>query len=527
MQKKKDKFLDKIVKKDYNNELEIILENKDFEENAKSTLLSILYKLEAAYKDVEKVKQDVEPKDEYIKNIIRIIRDDCRSIKIVRMRAEESSIMENHTFYIDRENRSIECYPIERKVLYAISKIDKRDKIIKDDYFLVNETLSNLINVGNNIDMCEPLRDFNGYSWTTLPSEIESIAHNLVYQGLRILLGHQFMEKWIHNTEFMMDYFDMFQSRLETEYGRKNQKDMIDNLTKTSVLLEIKFNKEETEKLSQQKQLVEVELNKMQNMEYFVQDITNRKIVITEKIREIDKILNNRELLEQEYIKRNEQLPLEKKIFSIRILGQVMAKERDEYLQEIDRLNGLLNPQKFVKAKKELEEKEKYLILLDEEDVESAIEECLISFEKLFLSCFAKLIEKAQTKQDVVKLIYEYRYNLMLPLNMNQMVQDVTKLNSKITQVTKILIQKAHSLKVLHKVSEDEELDYQILKNIFKIRMIKLEDLNLKIVKEKDKFFLQMFDENAFEEKQELDTKENIDVKKLNIKIGKKVKIFE
>ena len=30
--------------------------------------------------------------------------------------------------------------------------------------------------------MVEPLRDFNGYSWTTIPSEIESIQHNLIYQ---------------------------------------------------------------------------------------------------------------------------------------------------------------------------------------------------------------------------------------------------------------------------------------------------------------------------------------------------------
>ena len=68
MQKKKDKLLDKIVKKDYNNELEEILEKKYFEENVKSLLLNILYKVETAYKDYEKVKQDVETKEEYIEN---------------------------------------------------------------------------------------------------------------------------------------------------------------------------------------------------------------------------------------------------------------------------------------------------------------------------------------------------------------------------------------------------------------------------------------------------------------------------
>ena len=52
MQYRKKKIIEKIVKKNYNNELEEILENKHFEEYVKSTLLSILYKIEASYKDV-------------------------------------------------------------------------------------------------------------------------------------------------------------------------------------------------------------------------------------------------------------------------------------------------------------------------------------------------------------------------------------------------------------------------------------------------------------------------------------------
>ena len=70
MLQKKKNFLEKIVKKDYNNELEEILEAKHFDEIVKSTLLSILYKIEAAYKDLETVKKDVQTKEEYVANII-------------------------------------------------------------------------------------------------------------------------------------------------------------------------------------------------------------------------------------------------------------------------------------------------------------------------------------------------------------------------------------------------------------------------------------------------------------------------
>ena len=75
--KKKKNILEKIVKKDYNNELEEVLETKQFDENVKSTLLGILYKIEAAYKDLETVKRDVQTKDEYVTNIIEIIKNNC------------------------------------------------------------------------------------------------------------------------------------------------------------------------------------------------------------------------------------------------------------------------------------------------------------------------------------------------------------------------------------------------------------------------------------------------------------------
>ena len=45
--------------KDYNNELEKILENKLFSYDVKNLLLSMLYKIENAYRDYETVKLEV------------------------------------------------------------------------------------------------------------------------------------------------------------------------------------------------------------------------------------------------------------------------------------------------------------------------------------------------------------------------------------------------------------------------------------------------------------------------------------
>ena len=118
LQKKTEKFLEKIVKKDYNNELEKVLEKKSFDENTKSMLLSILYKIETAYKDYEKVKPGVEDRDEFIETIIEEIKNNCDDIKVVKLNSIESEMLGNKTFLVEKNKKRIICYQIERKLLY-------------------------------------------------------------------------------------------------------------------------------------------------------------------------------------------------------------------------------------------------------------------------------------------------------------------------------------------------------------------------------------------------------------------------
>ncbi len=396
MQKKNDNFLDKIVKKDYNNELEVVLEKKLFDEDVKSILLSILYKIEAAYKDYKQVKQNVETKEKFVQKIINIIQINCNEIKLVKPNSEESKIIGNRTFLVEKNKKRIICYSIERKLLYCISKISKKDKIIKDDYFLINETLSNLINVGNNINTVEPLRDFNGYSWTIIPREIESIAHNLIYQNLIILVGNKFLDNWIYNKEFIIDYMELFKNKMEEEYGEEKANEFIENLSKISILLDVKFNKNDEKRILEIKKEIEEKIEKIGDNKKFVEEITKEKRKLTNEIRNIDETINNKSMLQEEYRKRNKDLPLAEKIFSIRILSQLMTDEREEKIEQLEELNELLNPQKFIKYKKELENKERYLKLLDTEQPQKETNQLKLELQKVFLKCFETKIEKAR-----------------------------------------------------------------------------------------------------------------------------------
>ncbi len=526
MQKKTDKLLEKIVKKDYNNELEEVLEKKYFDENVKSILLSILYKVEAAYKDYQKVKQDVENKDEFVKNIIKNIKENCNDIKIIKLNSEESELLGNKTFLVEKNKKRIICYPIERKLLYCISKISKNEKIIKDKYYVIDKTLSDLINVGNNIDTVEPMRDFNGYSWTTIPREIESIYHNLAYQNIRILVGNKFLTHWIRNSKSIIDYFEEFQNKVEDYYGEEEKKGIVEKLNKLSVLLGFRYNAKLKSVLQKEEKDVRTKLKKIRNNGEFVQELTQEKRKLVQEIKQIDETINNKKDLQQEYERRNEYLPLEEKIFSVKILSKLMLEEREEKLKKLENINKLLNPQNFVKYKKELEHKEKYLKLIQVEDIDKEIKKYIFKLQELFLSCYKIKIKNANNKQELLKLIYEFRYYCLLPMTERKLIYEVSELDSAIKEVQMLLLKKAHELKLIDYFSNEEEIDYKILKNIFLLRVINLEDLYLKVTKEKENYYIQLFDENVFEEKIQLDGLENLNKKDLSFRINKKIKIF-
>lgn len=398
MQIKKEKLLDKIVIKNYNNELEEVLEKKNFDENTKSILLNILYKIETSYKDYEKVKRDVETKDEFIKNIIKTIKNDCNDIKVIRLQSEENKMLGTKTFLVEKKSKRIICYPIERKLFYCIAKISKKESIINEKYFLLDKTLSELVNVGNCINTVEVMRDFNGYSWTTLPREIESISHNLVYQNLEILLGNKFLNNWTRNNEYIIDYMELLKNKLEDSYGKEISDDFLKLLNKLSILLGLKFNPKIKKFIEESKQEIEENINLISSSKTFVEEMTKEKMSLTEEIRNLDETINNKNMLQTEYEKRNEKLPLNEKIFSVRILSKIMADERKQKIEIIEELNELLKPKKFVEYKKSLKEKEKYLKLTEVKDIEKEIENNLRRISKNIFKMFLYQNTKSKYK---------------------------------------------------------------------------------------------------------------------------------
>lgn len=526
MLKKNENILDKIVKKDYNNELEALLEKKYFSEDTKSILLSILYKLETSYKDYRQVKQDVETKEKMIETFIKNIKENCNEIKLVNPNSKESEILKGKSFCVEKNRKIIFCYPIERKVLYCISKISQKDKIIKDKYFLIDKTLSDLITVGKNISTVEPLRDFNGYSWTTISREIESVDHNLIYQNLVLLLGNNFMDKWLTNKEAVLDYMEIFINKLETTYGKENANEFIKKLKDISVLLEVKYDKEASKKIKNIKKEIEEKLEEIEDNKVFLESLTREKRKLAREIRNIDETINNKEMLQSEYDKRNEELPLEEKIFSIRILSKLMEEERTKKIERIEKINELMNPQKFVEYKRDLENKQEILKVLETVDIEKDIEQLKLQLQKIFLKCFEHKMKTVETKQEMTKMIYEFRYYTMLPYSYEKSIREVEELRETIETLERSLLKKSHDMKIIEKFSKQEDVDYELLKHIFSTRSINLEEIYVKLTKERENYFIQIFEGESFEDKIQIQEPDKINKRDLYIRLNKKVKAF-
>ena len=535
--KSNEKFLNKIIKKNYNNELENLLEKKDYSEETKNILLNLLYKIEIGYIDYKQVKIEILSQEKYIKELFRILENKCNNIKLVSSNSEQIEQMENKSYIIDKKNKTILYKNLDRKLLYAIAKIDKNDKIVKEQYYILDKSISDLINVGNCINMVEPIRDFNGYSWINIPSELESIEHNIIYQNLIILVGNKFLDEWVKNSEYIIDYYDNFKIKLEDEYGKRISDYIIKILESLSIMLMIKFDKTIQEEMLDQKLQIENDLEKIQNKEEFVEKLTFEKIKIIKKIKEIDETINDRDFLEREYIKRNKKLPLEKKIFSIKVLVKVINWEREELLKKIEKINNMLNPKQFIKYKKEQDEKYKYLKFAEIQNIDEEINKYNFKLQKMFFRVLKIKLEEVTTKKQIHEYIYMLRYYMVSQLNREKRIYEEKCLNRQIDEIIRLTIKKAKELKLIENISENEIIENLIFKNILSQRTVKLEDIQLKIVCEKGQiikneekksknYYIQILNNDILEEKVVIQNVDEILEKEIKKFLNKKINIF-
>ncbi len=486
------KIFSKLNIKNYNNELEEILEGKLFPSDVKNLLLSMLYKMENAYKDYETIKVEVLPLKEFISYIIKTIKEKCFDIDFMSPDQEKE-------VQIDKKKGKIICYPNEKSLLSAIWYMGEEEAPIIVKYPYAKEAMQRMISVGSNMNMIEILRDFNGWSWDIVVKEIENINYNILYQSLLLIDGKRLLNMNIESEQ---------KNSIIIQKNKKEFADFFTILASSTMCLYKKENKEIAEKIEKIRQEKEEEFAFIKDKKAFVQKITNDKKECLAQIEKIDKISNNTDLLKKEYQERNAILPNKEKIFSISHLADRLEKEREVLLKQIQKYNKMIEPKEFVKEKEKSELEVKFL-----QEENSVIDCC-----KACLECCKSQIAETEERTELIQWIYKIRYYCQIPFDENTTLKDVVELQKDFKELIKLIIKKAQEHKVWDVFTENEELAYIVIKEIFYSKMINLEDINIINEYKNGILYVAYYDGSTLETKAEF--------KLENVRIKKKIKLF-
>lgn len=501
----KEKIIQKLKIKDYNKELEEILLNKTFSKDVKNLLSSMLYKVENSYEDYKKVKVEIPLKKDFLEELIMIIYKDCEKIELAKINSEENDIPEDKKSLTIKQEQKIITYQNELALLKAIYELNT-NKFCEESEELEERAFFSQLNKGEQISKSEIIRDFDGWSWNVMTSEIEDFIANLIYQSMVYLLGY----------ETLNQNKNINKNDLENILKEKYKSSIIDNVVKNvnqlSIENYIKQNPEEQKNLKNIEKELLKNLKLMEDKKIYIERITAKKKSYIKEIEKIDKYINDDLALKREYIKQNEKLPQDQRVFSLSDFSEKIEAKRNFLQNEILELTEKLKPQNFVKEKFKVEKNLNSIVELNSGN----IEEFLQRYIESVLNCINFQIQKISIKKEVIDKIYILRYLKNIYLNFNQKTGDLCK--KQFEKVEKNLITIGCNIKTLNIFSQDVKENYKIYKNIFNTKIIDLESAYIEVDK---KNIVKIYDENSLEKEEQFG-----EFKELAVKYNKKTKIF-
>lgn len=499
---------------DYNSKLEEVLERKTFSSNVKNLLLSMIYKMEISYKDYKEVKKVVKTQNEFLEEFINIIDNYCDNIKAVEPDTKEANLLKSNKVIAltNEKERSILCYPTENALLFAVSDIIPKYFYIPKEFILKNRFQNLLVN-GFNLNNYEILSNFNGWSWDITQNQNMQYVDNLVYQNLLFMLGDKFLTDWRNSNSTKRNFMQELESYIQSVSGSKEY------MYKLYSLLYKTASEKEKKKievyLKEQMKL----LHKMQNKEKFFEAQEKLKSKYIKFVEKIDNILKDEKILIKNLNKLNSRLDEDKKIKTLRAYSNMLKKEKEMYLLQINDISFILDKKNFARKKQELEMYEKLL------NDEKSIKEVTLELEKEFLIFLNKKVNLLETREELVNMIYTLRYIRNIPLEKGKLISDIDVLNHGIDRILKKVITKACKMGVMKIISMDISINYEIIKYAFDTRIINLEQIRLSFdIQENNVLVIKVFDKEVFEKQGRKKVENAKDL--LEVKINKAIKLF-
>ena len=126
--------------------------------------------------------------------------------------------------------------------------------------------------------------------------------------------------------------------------------------------------------------------------------------------------------------------------------------------------------------------------------------------------------QNEEEKQNLTKWIYKLRSFCYIPLADNFYVKDLEKLKDNLEKIFRLIIKKAQEIKLWDTFTEDNNITYDVLKEIFITKIIKLENINIQCRYEENVLYVEYYDDTVIDSSIQI----HID----NVRIKKKFKLF-
>ncbi len=513
----KQKLLSKLNIKDYVNELEIILEEKQFDEEAKSLLLSVFYKIDNFYKDYLCVKKHVKSKNEYLEGYISIIKRKCNKIQIMK----PNQIENNQKYIVDRKKGEIKCVPNEVVLLYAMYELEAKhisiEKYIFEDFTKI--CINDILNKGKILNNLEPIRDFNGWSWNLQIDNTENILSNLLFQNLLLLLGYDFVYDNFSKSNIM----EILRKKLNSEGYEEAGVQFLEYFIEACIILYNNQSLENHQKCLKYKRSLDSKKKMLNTRKNQIDDTMKNSTNISKQIQSIDEMLNDIKLLRKEYEKCIEKN--KKTYFGISDFVECKEQEKADLLEQIKSNNKVINQKQYIKNHDDYENTLKLYNEIQSDKEKVNAQPIIINLQKAFLECFKIKIQKSDIKKDLGNYMKDIRYyaNILYKKNKPLMLED--KISYELEAVERALVPKIIEHKVIETGFRSKDLNYKILKYVFETKIIELENVVIKIHYIKSNKM-----EVGYYDAKELDHKEVIEIpfdEEIINKRDKKIKLLK
>ena len=256
----------------------------------------------------------------------------------------------------------------------------------------------------------------------------------------------------------------------------------------------------------------------------FPSEESPKKTTIYKDVNYTNVYLLNKDLLVEEYNRRNSMLSDYNKIFSVSHLVEKMQKEREKLLTKIEECNKKIEPKKYVENKRKIQDDYKILEDINFEGGNN-LYKYIEKLQKIFVKyILINKISNSNTREEIINCMYELRYYSFLPYTNEKLINQLENLKQDLNLAKELLIKKMYENKIINTISTNEQNDILIVNNIFDLKIIDFEKIYIELIKKENIYYVEIYDEKDTPEKTfELNLEFN---KKDKVKLKRKIKLF-